>query len=261
MSMTSSDDQRKNAAQDIKATVNAADDVKAAVNRAISECELFLCSNIGSELARLSGQFTPDRDQYFRIMGELAAWCNNGNFTADEMLVLYGEPLRLESIRDIDQEVDTPIYAVMLTPAACKRYLARSTSENAPRLLRVWFPISETDHPQVATPPTTSPNDDASGDQPAAGPKPTKKRLHYRGRLATYMKQLWTKGSLPDDDGDVERNFRKWYEAESKAKRLGPLPQQRRYVICQIAAIRSSVPAPTPSNAPVKQPTTTHKNQ
>jgi hypothetical protein len=172
MSMTNNVDQRQNAAQDIKAAINAADDVKAEVNRATNERELFLCSNIGSELARPPGQFTPDRDQYFRIMGELASWCSSGNFTADEMLVLYGEPPRLESIRDIDQEVDIPIYAVMLTPAACKLYVKRNTSENAPRLLRAWFPISETDHPQGAPPPATSPDDEASGNEPPAGPKP-----------------------------------------------------------------------------------------
>ena len=75
----------------------------------------------------------------------------------------------------------------------------------------------------------------------------TKKRVHYRGQLATYMTRLSGTGSLPAAGGDVERNFREWYGEEARKKSLEPLPH-RRAVISQIASIRRSPPPPRPAS-------------
>ena len=118
-------------------TKQADEDARADMNRALARGVLFLCANIASELARLPGQFR-DREGYERILGDLASRCANGFFLEDEMVVCGGAPARLRPISEMDQE-DVPIQLVMVTRAACKRYLEQSPSENAPHLLRAWF--------------------------------------------------------------------------------------------------------------------------
>jgi hypothetical protein len=155
MSSTNSADHRQKVAQDIISAINAAENVIAAVNRAANERKLFACSKIASELARPPGQFTPDREQRFRILAELASWFNNENFTDDEMLAVAGEPPRLQSLREIlkkeaaqketgEVTIDLlSVEAALLIPPACKRFLEQSDSERAALLCRVWFPASD----------------------------------------------------------------------------------------------------------------------
>jgi hypothetical protein len=112
------------------------EDGRAAMNRAVNQGELFVCGSIASELARLPGQFEVDQEEKWRILGDLAARCDSGYFKDDETIVCFGEPPRLVPIREIE---DVAIIPVMLTRAACKRYVEQSTSPNAPRLLRAWF--------------------------------------------------------------------------------------------------------------------------
>jgi hypothetical protein len=117
---------------------DAGEDGRVVMNRALHHGELFLCDRIASELARLPGQFEIDRDEKLRILRDLGSRCDAEYFKAHETLVCAGEPPRLVSIHEIDEQ-HRAIQPVMLTRAACKRYLEQSASPNAPRLIAAWF--------------------------------------------------------------------------------------------------------------------------
>jgi hypothetical protein len=135
-------------------------------------------------------------------------------------------------------------------------------------LLSDWFPagavhgIDPASGVQQAKPSEPSVPLQEQGDRVSS----TKKRKQYRSQLVPYMTRRSIAGSLPADDGDVERDFRKWYEERAKERRWEPLPG-RRSVIGQAATIRPSLLAPASSKAPVKatdnntQDLTTHKTK
>ena len=139
MSETSSNDDWQQGANDIISAINAAEHVKVACSRAVNLRQLFACSEIASKLA--SGPSGHDRNQWFRVLSELALWCNSGAFTSDEILALGGDPVQLQPLHKLDGgEVTIDLVrALLIPPPACKRFLERNDAENAPRLLRGWL--------------------------------------------------------------------------------------------------------------------------
>jgi hypothetical protein len=141
MSKTNDNDDRQETTDEIISAINAAKDVEAACNRAVNLRQLFVCSEIASKLA--GGPSELDRNQWFQTLSDLVSWCNSGAFASDEILGLGGEPLQLMPLREIDKsgrEVTINcVGALLIPPPACKRFLERNDSENAPRFLRVWF--------------------------------------------------------------------------------------------------------------------------
>jgi hypothetical protein len=132
--------------QDIIRRINAAEDVKAAWNRAINQHELFACSDIATELAGF------DRNEYWRILGRLASWANNGNFADHEILVCGGDPPRLQLVKDAEAEGESvSVQTVSLIPFAARRFVERSTHDRAPVLLRAWFRPSAPENLTVKT--------------------------------------------------------------------------------------------------------------
>jgi hypothetical protein len=132
MSSTSSIVSRQDATQDVIAAINAAQDAAVALRVSIDRRELFLAGSMAFELS-------VDREHKLRLQGEIESWCRGRMLTDDEMLTLYGEPLRLGPIRGIDPDAKLSIYEVVWTPSACRHFLEQCPEERAPRFLRAWF--------------------------------------------------------------------------------------------------------------------------
>jgi hypothetical protein len=125
---------------------NAPKDVMAAVKLAIDRRELFICGQLAAGLARLPGRLEFEEAEAYRILHQITVWYARGEFAADEVLVIFGEPPQLRPLREIEEQgakISTFEWreGIMLTRAACKRYLERSTLQGAPRLIREWFSI------------------------------------------------------------------------------------------------------------------------
>ncbi len=128
--------------RDIRRRINTAKDVKAAWQRAINQHELFVSGDIASALARGPSGF--DREKRDRVLGHFASWCNSGNFADHEMLVLGGDPPRLQLLKKFEKKYreSAPSSLVTLIPCAARRFLEQSIEDQAPVFVRVWFPTS-----------------------------------------------------------------------------------------------------------------------
>ena len=108
----------------------------------------FVCGQIALALARVPGRFERDEDEAYRILNHIIASYERGEFADDEIVVLFGEPRQLRTLKSLPEvarrEIESlflPIWrdAVMLTFDAAKRYLEASTLAGAHRLLDDWF--------------------------------------------------------------------------------------------------------------------------
>jgi hypothetical protein len=111
--------------------------------RPISERRIFKFGQIALKLSRRPGRAETDQDEAYRILDDLIAWYERHEFAEDEVLVLVDDPPRFVQIESRLDEIEREYLwrdAVMLTRAALRRYLERSTLAGAPRLLREWFP-------------------------------------------------------------------------------------------------------------------------
>jgi hypothetical protein len=124
---------------------------RAEVMRPISDRQIFSFRQIALKLARLPGRLKVDQDEAYRVLHELIAWYERQEFAEDEVLVIVDDPPRFVPLKPRFDEMEREYRAecrpmlqfwqdaVMLTRAALKRYLERSTLEGAPRLLQEWF--------------------------------------------------------------------------------------------------------------------------
>jgi hypothetical protein len=108
----------------------------------------FVCGQIALALARVPGRLERDEDEAYRILDHIIASYRRGEFTDEEVVVWFGEPSQLRTLKSLPEdargEIESlflPIWreAVMLTFDAAKRYLEASTLAGARRLLDDWF--------------------------------------------------------------------------------------------------------------------------
>jgi len=128
----------------------------AAMRLALERRELLKAGQLALGLSRVPGRMETDDAEAYRILHHLMAWYALGKFAPDEVVVCHDE-LGLQPLREIEklQEQEVGLFlwreAVMLTRAACKRYLEQSTLEGAPRQLSEWFSTTASDGSQVGS--------------------------------------------------------------------------------------------------------------
>ncbi len=168
------------------------DDARAAMNLALDRRELFEAGQLALGLSRLPGRMEFDEPEAYRILQHLIGQYALGQFAPDEVVACHDE-LGLRPLREIEEQLDRLLSmvewrdAVMLTRAACKRYLKQSTLQGALRQLREWF---------------SSPTSEASQSAAAAG--------YERAWISSYFEALdhvrragWADDKARDGLGDA----------------------------------------------------------
>jgi hypothetical protein len=193
---------------------NAPKDVMAAVKLAIDRRELFICGQLAAGLARLPGRLEFEEAEAYRILHQITVWYARGEFAADEVLVIFGEPPQLRPLREIEEQgakVSTFEWreGIMLTRVACKRYLERSTLQGAPRFIRERFSIPTSGDLQGAADVTKLTEVNIS----AASPRKRGRKPEQFERVKAAMIADMQDPSRPNPENMIEKEWEATYGA------------------------------------------------